>query len=349
MVSKRTRRYLIATVLTFIAVTASDRAHVMESSESTESFDSQEIRCAIVLGDDMYSSEGLNTGFNYELLGEFAKTARRNLSIVTAKKGENYLDSLREGKVDIAVILPSDAAEQDGVMVSMKTSENSVWAVRNENPDEIMAINSWISYYEKTPKYIDAKERFFNSYDPHAGGKPSHISPYDSLIRQYAGVLGWDWRMLAAVIYQESRFSINSRSGRGATGLMQVMPSTAEHYGISDLTDPEENIKAGTMHLARLQEMYSDEDMDSREKVLFTLASYNAGEGRIADCRNLARRRGLDSDKWEEVVQVIPEMRLDSIEKEECVKLGKFQGHETISYVDSVIDIYNSFCAICPA
>lgn len=348
MVSKRTRRYLIAIVLTFFAVTASDRAHVMESSESTESFDSEEIRCAIVLGDDMYS-EGLNTGFNYELLSQFAKTARRDLSIVTARKGENYLDSLREGKVDIAVILPEMAEDQDELMISMKTGENSVWAVRKENPNDIMAINSWISYYEKTDGYSNARERYFNSYDSHDGSSSSHISPYDSLIKEYAKTLGWDWRMLAAVIYQESKFSINSRSVRGATGLMQVMPSTAEHYGIYDLTDPEENIKAGTMHLERLQEMFDDSGMDSKEKVLFTLASYNAGEGRIADCRSLAEKRGLNKNKWEEVVQVIPEMRLDSILKEECVRLGKFQGHETINYIDSILDIYSTFCTICPA
>ena len=119
---------------------------------------------------------------------------------------------------------------------------------------------------------------------------------------------------------------------------MQVMPSTAEYYGIHDLTDPEENIKAGTMHLDRLQKMFRGQDMNEKEKVLFTLASYNAGEGRIAVCRNLAEVRGLDRNKWEEVVQVIPEMRLDSIFKEDCVKLGKFQGHETINYVDSILD-----------
>ena len=349
MVSKRTRRYLVATVLTFIAVTASDRAHVIESSESKESFDSEEIKCAIVLGNDMYSSDGLNTGFNYELLGQFARTAKRDLSIVTAHTGENYLDSLREGKIDIAVIPPSEAESHNGLMVSIKTGDNSVWAVSKEAPDEIMAINSWISYYEKTPEYSSAKERFFNAYNPHAKSRSSHISPYDSLIKEYAGKLGWDWRMLAAVIYQESRFSINSYSGRGAAGLMQVMPSTAEYYGIHDLTDPEENIKAGTMHLDRLQKMFRGQDMNEKEKVLFTLASYNAGEGRIADCRNLAEVRGLDRNKWEEVVQVIPEMRLDSIFKEDCVKLGKFQGHETINYVDSILDIYSTFCAICPA
>ena len=337
MVSKRTRRYLVATVLTFIAVTASDRAHVIESSESKESFDSEEIKCAIVLGNDMYSSDGLNTGFNYELLGQFARTAKRDLSIVTAHRGENYLDSLREGKIDIAVIPPSEAESHDGLMVSIKTGDNSVWAVSKEAPDEIMAINSWISYYEKTPEYSSAKERFFNAYNPHAKSRSSHISPYDSLIKEYADKLGWDWRMLAAVIYQESRFSINSYSGRGAAGLMQVMPSTAEYYGIHDLTDPEENIKAGTMHLDRLQKMFRGQDMDEKEKVLFTLASYNAGEGHIKDAMALTQKYGGNPSVWEDNVEKY--LKLKSNEhyfNDPVCKNGYFRGDETCSFVKSI-------------
>ena len=349
MVSKRTRRYLVATVLTFIAVTASDRAHVIESSESKESFDSEEIKCAIVLGNDMYSSDGLNTGFNYELLGQFARTAKRDLSIVTAHTGENYLDSLREGKIDIAVIPPSEAESHDGLMVSIKTGDNSVWAVSKEAPDEIMAINSWISYYEKTPEYSSAKERFFNAYNPHAKSRSSHISPYDSLIKEYAGKLGWDWRMLAAVIYQESRFSINSYSGRGAAGLMQVMPSTARYYGIEDLLDPEENIKAGTMHLARLEKLYRNEEMTDMERFKFVLASYNAGEGRIADCRNLAAARNLNDNRWDDILKVIPSMREDATLREVDLKFGKFNGTETMNYVENILNIYSAFCEICPA
>ena len=80
--------------------------------------------------------------------------------------------------------------------------------------------------------------------------------------------------------------------------------------------------------------------------VKFTLAAYNAGEGRIADCRNFAKAQNRNSNSWDEIVSIIPLMREDSILDEESVKLGKFQGHETIAYVSSIMEIYDAFCSI---
>ena len=348
----RTKRYFITCFLTFIAVMAIDSTNVMESTESTESFSSSDcIKCAIILEDEMYSKTGLNTGFNYELLQQFAKTCRRKAEVVTAQKGENYLDSLTSGTVDIVVVKPDTKLDDATYTVSIKTSENSAWAVRKGDINKIKIVNSWIRHFEMTDEYEAAKCRFFSSYSParaEAGVRTSSLSPYDSIIKKYAKKIGWDWRMLAAVIYQESKFSISSHSGRGATGLMQVLPSTADYYDIRNLTDPEENIKAGTLHLARLQNMFKESGMESGEKIKFTLAAYNAGEGRVADCRNLAESRGFDSNVWEDVLKVIPEMRNDDILDVECVKLGKFKGHETIRYVENVMGIYNAFCIICP-
>ena len=83
--------------------------------------------------------------------------------------------------------------------------------------------------------------------------------------------------------------------------------------------------------------------------VEFTLAAYNAGEGRIIDCRNLAGSLGMDNTNWDNIVAVIPMMREDSILENEAVKLGKFKGHETIAYVDQVFSHFGAFCQICPS
>ena len=177
----------------------------------------------------------------------------------------------------------------------------------------------------------------------------STVSPYDDLFRKYAAELNWDWRMLAAVVYQESRFSINSVSHRGAVGLMQVMPQTAGTYGVNDLVNPEKNLKAGTSHLKRLQKMLSKSGLEGDELVKFTLAAYNAGEGRIADCRRFAESINADSRKWSEITSIIPQMREDSILENKDVKLGKFQGYETIAYVDNIMSLYESICMIHPS
>ena len=94
--------------------------------------------------------------------------------------------------------------------------------------------------------------------------------------------------------------------------------------------------------------MFSKYDLTQEELIKFTLAAYNAGEGRVLDCRNLAAAKGLDNTRWDEIVKVIPLMRDDSILQEESVKLGKFQGHETIDYIESVMSHYNAICQICP-
>ena len=127
------------------------------------------------------------------------------------------------------------------------------------------------------------------------------------------------------------------------------MPSTARHYGIDNLLDPEKNLKAGTQHLKRLQRMFEKAEMDHSELIKFTLAAYNAGEGRIADCRRFAEAKEKNSNSWDEIVSLIPLMREDSILEEESVKLGKFQGHETIAYIDNIMNLYNAFCTICPS
>ena len=95
--------------------------------------------------------------------------------------------------------------------------------------------------------------------------------------------------------------------------------------------------------------MFEGKGFSQEEIIRFTLAAYNAGEGRIMDCRNLAEAQGLDNRVWDNIVKVIPLMREDSILEDETVKLGKFQGHETIAYIESVQSIYKAICTICPA
>lgn len=327
-----------------------ERGRTLSGASSTDVFAGKEIVCAIDLCDDMYGSHGLETGFNYKMLGRFAGDNRCDIRIVAAKKGENWLDSLKQGKVDIVITHDEEVSEVDGLNLSRNMDDCTVWAVKEEA--QLRQVNSWISHIISHEFYYQTQKAYSGSFNPYRkverGVRTKTLSPYDDIIKRYAADLGWDWRMLAAVIYQESKFSINSRSHRGAQGLMQVMPQTARYYEIDDLLDPEKNIMAGTSHLKRLQKLYSKCDMDSIEQVKFTLAAYNAGEGRVADCRNFAASRQIDNNCWEEIVNLIPLMREDSILEEESVKLGKFNGYETIAYIDSVMSLYNAFCTICP-
>lgn len=349
---KNRLRHTIASVLIIFIIPLCERGKDMSGASSGNAFAGQELVCAIDLGDDMYGSHGLETGFNYELLGRFAKDNRCSLKIVAYDRHAEYIDSLKAGKLDLVITHAHEFEGLEGIGLTRKVDECSVWAVK-EDRQKIRQMNSWISHITSSPDFSKMKRKYTGIFNPHKrvekGISSPSISPYDDLIRKHASSLGWDWRMLAAVIYQESKFSINSISHRGAMGLMQVMPQTGSYYGIDDLLDPDKNIKAGVRHLRRLQNLFRDAGMDEMELVKFTLAAYNAGEGRIADCRNFASAKGYDNNNWNDIQEVIPMMREDSIMLESSVRLGKFQGYETIAYIDNIMSYYEAICSICPS
>lgn len=347
-VQRRLRNIIIC--LTIICLTPLiEKGRTISGAHTANAFAGAELICAIDLGNEMYSSHGLETGLNYKLMSEFAKDNHCDVTIVAAGRNDNYTDSLLNGRIDLLITHDRQVA---GAKSLCDISECSSWIMSTSDPDKIRQMNSWISHIKTTSQFRKISDLYSGSFNPHkkaeAGVTTTTISPYDDLIRKHAKTLGWDWRMVAAVIYQESRFSIGSTSARGAQGLMQVMPQTGSIYGIDNLLDPEQNILAGTSHLKRLQQIFSKYGLQEDELIKFTLAAYNAGEGRIMDCRNLAESKGFDNSRWEEITKVIPLMREDSILEEECVKLGKFQGHETMNYIESVMSHYDAICSICP-
>ena len=326
-----------------------EKGRILSGAHSVNAYAGEELICAIDLGNEMYSSYGLETGLNYRLINEFAKDNYCNVTIIAAGKQDNYVDSLLQGKIDLLITNGQANTESTALC---QLSDRSTWFINTSDDSKIRQMNNWISHMKASEEFAELNALHSGSFNPHKkaekGLKASTVSPYDEYIRKGAKTLGWDWRMVAAVIYQESKFSISSRSSRGAQGLMQVMPQTGRHYGVNDLLDPEQNIMAGTRHLKRLQGIFSKYELRQEELIKFTLAAYNAGEGRIIDCRNLAESKGYDNNRWDEIVKIIPLMRDDSILEDESVKLGKFQGHETIDYVESVMSHYQAICQICP-
>lgn len=172
------------------------------------------------------------------------------------------------------------------------------------------------------------------------------ISPYDSLIRVWSDSTGLDWRFVSAIVWQESKFDPKVRAGSGAEGLMQMMPVTGANWGATDLSDPIQSVQAGTRYINSLYGRYRNIAADRKERQKFTLAAYNAGEGRVRDCINYARHRGVDPSYWDNIVQLIPEMRDSSILEVDTVKLGIFKGHETIAFVKQVMARYEHYLAL---
>ncbi len=275
------------------------------------------------------------------------------------KETENLIKNVSEGKIDytiadenIALINKSYYPNID-IKTPISFPQRIAWAVRPNSPLLLTEINKWIekmrtskdpTYYVIYNKYYKNKKFFKNRIkSDYYTTKTGKISEYDSLIKKYAEKNKIDWRLLAAQIFQESRFNSKEKSWAGAKGLLQVLPKTGKQFGVTDLYDPEKNIKAGTDYLNWLFE-YWKEIKDDKEKIKFVLASYNAGQGHIQDARRLCKKYGKDPFLWEDNVEFyIIKKNNKKFFNDSVVKFGYCRGEEPSNYVKEIFKTYEHY------
>lgn len=254
-------------------------------------------------------------------------------------------------------------------------SEDTVaWVVSAGADTLAMMIDSVCSYDRSVPHYATLAKRY---YEQSLGRQVKiryllgngRISVYDPLFRNYSKRLGWDWRMLAAVSFVESRFDPHEISSKGARGLMQLMPHTAVRFGCPRglMNDPEANVRAGAGLILSLEnslrsrlsrtiepgvETYaeaSDSTKTAIEKdlVRFTLASYNAGLGHVFDAIALADTLGYNPAVWVDNVEHCLKLKVEEeYYSMPCVNHGRFNARVTTGYVNEVLETYEDFCRI---
>ena len=180
-------------------------------------------------------------------------------------------------------------------------------------------------------------------------GDTAGLARWSELIRSAGAEIEWDWRLLASLICQESRFKPGVVSHAGAVGLMQVMPSTGRRFGIDVKASPVENIIAGTLYILKLEKIFEEKVTDSLERKKFILASYNAGPGHVLDAMKLARKHGMNPEKWEGSVEVWLQKKSDpNYFNDELVRNGYFRGTESVAFVKQVLERYHRYCEIIP-
>lgn len=347
-VTKKFLKYLIPIFLVLLIIPFTDRrAHKRKDNP----FGSGKVRCTIALGNYARLSKGFLAGYHYEMLKAFVGSIGDTALISIGREGACYTDSVLADRVDILVVPGNEYSEVAGLHAWSLGDTDIVWVMK-DSPSLNSEYAHWLIDFNGSSLQASTRERFFNGFNPYRKGTGRNreiISPYDAILKKNAERLGWDWKMLAAMVWAESKFRIDARSPRGATGLMQVMPSTAQSFGVEDLLDPEENIKAGTALLGRLQRMYSDVAADRDELTKMTLAAYNAGQGRISDCIRVARSQGIDPSTWSNLCSIIPLMSqdVDTLLQQDLV-YGPFKGKETIAYVKAVLNQYDIFRGLPP-
>lgn len=167
------------------------------------------------------------------------------------------------------------------------------------------------------------------------------ISPYDELVQKYAEHYGFDWRLITAQMFQESRFDPKAKSFSGARGLMQIMPRTASSLGFDSVDQPNNNIQAGIKYMDWLRDRF-DKALPVGERLWFSLAAYNAGAGHVHDARRLARQMGLDPDRWFENTESAI-LLLSKEEYSSKARYGFVNGKEPVNYVRNIKQRFEAY------
>lgn len=246
-------------------------------------------------------------------------------------------------------LLSIELAQRDDIRKQLPVGEAipHAWAVRAESPELHEALNQFIQEEYRGTIYNILYRRYFRDVSRIRQQQEERIrgtgqlSPFDDIIRRYAEEYGFDWRLIVALIYQESRFDPEAKSHMGAQGLMQLMPRTAQQMGVRRVTDPEDNIRAGVRYLDWVQQRLP-EGLPIADRVWFTLASYNAGLGHVLDARRLAEQKGWDPDRWfdhvERAMLLLSQRRYYS-----QARHGYVRGSETVAYLTNISQRFKAY------
>ena len=255
---------------------------------------------------------------------------------------EDLLEMVNAGLIPIVIVDSHKAKFWAQMFKSIKVHEDVAvreggeiaWAFRKGSPKLAAAVNDFVKRNKKGTQFGNIVFRRYLESTKWVESATSEaelekFAQTIDLFKKYAGQYEFDWLMLAALGYQESRLDQNVRSHVGAIGVMQVMPATGASMKVGDIKQIEPNIHAGTKYIRTILDTYfADAKMDGLNRSLFAFASYNAGPSRVAGLRREAEKRGLDPDVW-----------FANVERVAAEKIGR----ETVQYVSNIYKYYVAY------
>ncbi len=252
-------------------------------------------------------------------------------------------------------VAQTNATYYDELQLGLEVSKEEpvTWALRSTSTNLLQAVNSWLVEKKKVfiPRtyaryFLNSKnqyERTTNTYSSLGGNR---ISVYDEIIKKNAQTLGWDWRLLAALVYKESRFDTTAISYAGAQGLLQLMPVTVERFGVTNPNDPIESLQGGVKYLQYLDKFWMERVPETNERIKFILASYNIGQGHVEDAWRLTLKYRKNTQSWQEVSNFLNLKSDPKYYRDAVVKSGYAKGHIAVKYVRDVLALFQSYKAL---
>jgi len=265
---------------------------------------------------------------------------------------EDIINRVAIGQYDLTVadshILALELLWRNDIKSSIALSESKKigWVTRNNNPSLLKAINRFHKKNYKSLIYNLTYQKYFVNpshldNDKPEASKPDTLSPYDDLVKKYSDQYNFDWKLITAQMYQESRFNPAAKSWVGARGLLQVMPRTGEEFGFTKLEDPETGLHAGIKYMQWVQNRF-DHELPVKDRMWFTLAAYNAGVGHVRDARRLAKRKGWNPNRWfNNVERAMLLLRFKKYYRR--ARFGFVRGREPVHYVRNIKHHYEAY------
>ena len=275
------------------------------SWQETDDLDREELLLKVLSGDIQYTiidsnSLAINRRYYPEISIAFSISEEEKLGWMLSKHSD---DAILASLVEFF-----GQVHHDGTLL----------ALTNKYYGHIKAFN-----YVETRTFIKAVKTTLPKYQP--------------LFEKHA--LDIDWRLLAAISYQESHWKPHARSPTGVRGMMMLTLDTAKHIGIKNRLDAEQSILGGAKYFKRMIDKMPDRIL-SPDRIWFALASYNIGFGHLNDARIITQQQGGDPDRWVEVKTRLPLLQQRKYYKK--TKYGYARGSEPVSYVENIRRYYDT-------
>jgi len=323
---------------------------VLVGREKLRSWDSLGKDTVVVRKGAVYSSQ----------LSQLKDSLNLEFSILEVPDHEEILlDQLVEKQVNWTVaektVAQTNATYYDELQLGLDLSQEEPvsWAMRNTSTEMLQVVNTWLLEKKKrfipdlyTKYFLNSKNQHFRTTSVYSSLGGNRISVYDELIQENAKTLGWDWRLLAAVVYKESAFDTTALSYAGAQGLLHLMPVTLERFGVTNPNDPVESLRGGVKYLQYLDKFWLERVPETNERIKFILASYNIGQGHVEDAWRLTLKYRKNTQSWQEVSNFLNLKSDPKYYRDPVVKSGYAKGHIAVNYVRDVLGLFQSYKAL---
>lgn len=265
----------------------------------------------------------------------------------------DLLRMLDDGQIDITLIDSNELAMNQvyfpkvRVGFDLSSNQGQVWALpKSEDASLLNEVNEFLQQAANDGTLERLRQRYYGHVDlltyvgayTFAQHLQARLPRYEAHFRKAAASHSLDWRLLAAIGYQESLWTPDATSKTGVRGLMMLTQQTAQAMGVANRLDPKQSIIGGGKYFASLYEGLSEE-MIEPDRTWLALAAYNIGIAHLSDARKLAQNEGLDPNKWQDVKKMLP--RLSQKQWYQKTRYGYARGGETVHFVQNVRRYYD--------